>query len=136
MMLTMADLTELRERLAYYVGLRKAPPHTPQLGYPEKLEYIALMWGMAIMTVTGILLWIPDIVLRWLPKWVTDLATAVHFYEAVLATLAILVWHFYFVIFDPVVYPLDRAFLSGKSAPGRDVERRDPPTETQEKPGA
>jgi cytochrome b subunit of formate dehydrogenase len=130
------DWTEFRERVRFFLGLRSSPPHSPWLGYAEKLEYIALMWGMAIMTVTGILLWIPDIVLRWLPKWVTDLATAVHFYEAVLATLAILVWHFYFVIFDPVVYPLDRAFLSGKSAPGRDAERHDPVPSPKNKPGA
>jgi hypothetical protein len=40
-------------------------------------------------------------------------ATSVHFYEAVLATLAIVVWHFYPVIFDPDVYPLNTAFLTG-----------------------
>jgi hypothetical protein len=39
----------------------------------------------------------------------------VHWYEAVLATLAIVVWHFYSVIFDPEVYPLDTAFLTGTS---------------------
>jgi len=30
-----------------------------------------------------------------------------------LATLAIVVWHFYPVIFDPDVYPLNTAFLTG-----------------------
>jgi hypothetical protein len=50
----------------------------------------------------------------------------IHFYEAVLATLAILVWHFYAVFFDPVVYPMDPAWLSGRSAPGRALERRGP----------
>ena len=43
------------------------------------------------------------------------MATSVHFYEALLATLAILVWHFYSVIFDPDVYPLNTAFLTGVS---------------------
>jgi hypothetical protein len=42
-------------------------------------------------------------------------ATSVHLYEAVLATLAIVVWHFYSVIFDPDVYPLNTAFLTGRS---------------------
>ena len=37
-----------------------------------------------------------------------------HFYEAVLATLAIVVWHFYQVIFDPDVYPLNFAFIDGR----------------------
>lgn len=53
--------------------------------------------------------------LRWLPKIVLDVATSIHFYEAVLATLAIVVWHFYFVIFDPDVYPMDSAWLTGRS---------------------
>jgi hypothetical protein len=43
-----------------------------------------------------------------------DVATAVHFYEAVLATLAIVVWHFYHVILDPEVYPVNLAFYDGK----------------------
>jgi hypothetical protein len=51
--------------------------------------------------------------MRWLPKGALDLATSVHYYEAVLATLAIVVWHFYFAIFDPDVYPMDTAWLTG-----------------------
>jgi hypothetical protein len=38
----------------------------------------------------------------------------VHWYEALLATFSILLWHFYMVIFDPVVYPMDLAWLTGK----------------------
>ena len=34
-------------------------------------------------------------------------------YEAVLATLAILVWHLYFVIFNPDVYPMNLSWLTG-----------------------
>jgi len=33
----------------------------------------------------------------------------------VLATFSILLWHFYMVIFDPSVYPMDRAWLTGKT---------------------
>jgi len=117
------DWREFSERMGYYVGRRPSPPAAPWLGYPEKLEYLALMWGIGIMALTGFLLWFDDLLLRWLPKWVADVATAIHFYEAVLASLAILVWHLYFVIFDPVVYPMDQAWLTGRSAPGREQER-------------
>ena len=54
--------------------------------------------------------------MQFLPKWVLDLATAVHWYEAVLATAAILIWHFYSVIFDPEIYPMDFAWLTGHSS--------------------
>jgi hypothetical protein len=46
---------------------------------------------------------------------VSDAATAVHYYEALLATFSILLWHFYMVIFDPLVYPMDTAWLDGKA---------------------
>jgi len=49
-----------------------------------------------------------------LARWCLDAATAVHFYEAILATLAILVWHFYQVFFDPDVYPMNTAWKDGK----------------------
>jgi cytochrome b subunit of formate dehydrogenase len=120
-----SDWVELRERMAWALGRRPTPPRSAAVGYPEKVEYLALLWGIAIMSVTGFALWMNDLLLRWLPKWVADLATVVHWYEAVLAMLAILVWHFYFVIFDPVVYPMDKAWLSGRSHPAR-VREREP----------
>ena len=65
------------------------------------------------------------------PRWWIDVATTVHFYEAILATLAIIVWHFYQVILDPDTYPVNFAFLDGKMSvgalPGRTRARfRDP----------
>jgi len=54
--------------------------------------------------------WVGDLLARW---WV-DVATAIHFYEAILATLAIIVWHFYQVFIDPDVYPMNWAWWDGK----------------------
>jgi cytochrome b subunit of formate dehydrogenase len=120
-----ADVRELWERLMWFFGRRQEMPHSPAVGYPEKAEYLALMWGTAVMAVTGFLLWFENFTLRNFPKWVADLSTVIHFYEAILATLAILVWHFYFVIFDPLVYPMDTAWIDGREAPGRTLERAD-----------
>ena len=120
------DWRELRERFKYYLGLRKAPVHSPQVGYIEKAEYLAFWWGMGVMALTGFLLWFNDFTLKWLPSWVPAAATAVHFYEAILATLAILVWHFYWTVFDPAVYPMDMSWWSGKAPVSRELERRPP----------
>jgi hypothetical protein len=65
------------------------------------------------MAVTGIMLWAKVWVGNALARWWIDAATAVHFYEAILATLAILVWHFYQVVFDPDVYPMNWAWRDG-----------------------
>lgn len=117
------DWLELKERTLYYLGLRASPPHGVKLGYIEKAEYLAFIWGTVLMAVTGFLLWFESFTLEWFPSWMIDAATAVHFYEAILATLAIVVWHFYWVIFDPSVYPMDTTWLTGKPPLSRALER-------------
>jgi Ni,Fe-hydrogenase I cytochrome b subunit len=118
------DWRELRDRFKYYIGLRKEPVHSPAIGYIEKAEYLAFWWGMMVMAVTGFLLWFENFTLSWLPSWVPAAATAVHWYEAILATLAILIWHFYWTIFDPAVYPMDMSWWTGKAPVSRELERR------------
>ena len=84
-----------------------------RFNFKEKLEYLALIWGTFVMTVTGFILWYEVEWLRYFPKWSYDAARAIHFYEAILASLAILVWHFYSVLLDPDVYPMNWAWITG-----------------------
>jgi cytochrome b subunit of formate dehydrogenase len=123
MMPTLEDLHELKERFRYFFGLRPTPPAAGALGYPEKMEYLALIWGSLLMAATGFVLWFNNLTMRWLPAWASDVSTTIHFYEAILATASIVVWHFYFVIFDPVVYPMDTTWLTGQSPVARVKER-------------
>jgi cytochrome b subunit of formate dehydrogenase len=108
------DIRDLLDVFGYNLGLSQKQPSFAKFNYAEKMEYWAFLWGTAVMAVSGFLLWFNNFVLRHFPKWITDAATAVHWYEALLATFSILIWHFYFVIFDPVVYPMDTAWLDGK----------------------
>jgi cytochrome b subunit of formate dehydrogenase len=85
-----------------------------RFGYPEKLEYWAVVWGTVVMGVTGIAIWLKIDVTRWLPRWIVEVAITIHYYEAILACLAIIIWHFYHVMFDPDVYPMNWAWLDGK----------------------
>jgi cytochrome b subunit of formate dehydrogenase len=66
------------------------------------------------MTVTGILLWADETTMSTLTKLGFDISRVVHYYEAILATLAIIVWHFYAVIFNPDVYPMNLSWLTGR----------------------
>ncbi len=100
--------------MMYYLGLRKEKPKFGRFNYAEKAEYWALVWGTALMGLTGIMLWAKVWVGNTLARWWVDVATAIHFYEAILATLAIVVWHFYQVFFDPDVYPMIWAWWDGK----------------------
>jgi len=110
------DAREASAGFAYSIGLGTDPPERSAHSYVEKAEYWAVVWGAVVMASTGLLLWANNLALKLLPKSWLDVATSVHFYEALLATLAILVWHFYSIIFDPDVYPLNTAFLTGYSS--------------------
>ena len=65
------------------------------------------------MAATGFILWFDNTFIGLLTKLGWDVARTIHYYEAWLATLAIIVWHFYFVIFNPETYPLNLAFWKG-----------------------
>ena len=108
------DVRDLIGNFAYYLGLTKEKPKFARFGYAEKAEYWAVVWGTIIMGLTGLMIWFKLGVFGFLARWWIDVALAVHFYEAVLATLAIIVWHFYQVIFDPDVYPVNFAFIDGR----------------------
>jgi cytochrome b subunit of formate dehydrogenase len=116
------DLKDLIANLCYFVGLRKEPPRFGRFGYAEKMEYWAVVWGTVIMGGTGLMIWLKIDVTRFVPRWAVEVATTVHFYEAILACLAIVVWHFYHVIFDPAVYPMNLAWWDGKVSPEWDSE--------------
>lgn len=108
------DISDLMGNVSYYLGLRKQKPKIARFGYAEKAEYWAVIWGTLIMGLTGLMIWFKIGIFGFLARWWIDIALAIHFYEAVLATLAIIVWHFYHVIFDPDVYPVNLAFVDGR----------------------
>jgi len=108
------DLRDATAQLLFNLGLRSAKPPPRRWNYAEKAEYWALVWGSVVMIITGLMLVFTEAVLRVWPKVVNDVAQVVHFYEAVLATLAILVWHMYWAVFDPAEYPMNPAWLIGK----------------------
>jgi formate dehydrogenase gamma subunit len=108
------DIKDVTESALYLTGLSKSKPKIGRFGYAEKMEYWAVIWGTIIMGVTGLVIWFKMDVTRFLPRWAVDVAVTIHYYEAILACLAIVVWHFYHVIFDPDVYPLNWACWSGK----------------------
>jgi len=108
------DLADVWQAVRYLTGHSSEKPKIGRFGYAEKLEYWAVVWGIIIMGVTGLMIWFKIDVTRFLPRWAVDVALTIHYYEAILACLAIVVWHFYHVIFDPDVYPLNWACWNGK----------------------
>lgn len=108
------DVTDARDNILYYLRLKKERPKFEAYDYTEKAEYWALIWGTIVMGATGFVLWFPTIVGDWAPVWLIKVSELIHFYEAILATLAILVWHWFFVIFHPHEYPMSLTWIDGK----------------------
>ena len=125
------DAKDLAASASYLTGLSPDKPKIGRFGYAEKMEYWAVIWGTIIMGVTGLMIWFKIDVTRFLPRWAVDVALTIHYYEAILACLAIVVWHFYHVIFDPDVYPLNWACWKGKVS--RHWHEEEHPLETIEK---
>jgi hypothetical protein len=114
--LRLDDLRAAFANVAFHLGLRRQEPEFDEFDYAEKVEYWALIWGTMVMAATGVVLWFPEAVSRHAPSWIIELSTVVHFYEAVLASLAILIWHGFFVILHPLRYPLDFTMIAGRIA--------------------
>jgi cytochrome b subunit of formate dehydrogenase len=110
---TPQDLRDVFAVLRYNLGWSTAKPKFGRFSYIEKSEYWALVWGNIVMGATGMILWFDNTFMNLLTKLGWDIARTVHYYEAWLATLAILVWHIYFVVFNPDIYPINLAFWKG-----------------------
>jgi formate dehydrogenase gamma subunit len=108
------DAADVWEAVRYLCGGSKERPKIGRFGYAEKMEYWAVVWGTIIMGATGLAIWFKIDVTQYLPRWVVAVANTIHYYEAVLACLAIIVWHFYHVMFDPDVYPINTACVDGR----------------------
>ncbi len=108
------DIKDAWKAFTFNVGLGKSRPQVGRYGFEEKAEYWALVWGVIVMAGTGIILWFDTFFMNVLTKLGWDISRTVHYYEACLATLAIVVWHFYFVMINPDVYPMSTAWLTGK----------------------
>jgi cytochrome b subunit of formate dehydrogenase len=99
------DLRDAVHNVRYFLGKVKEKPKFGRFSYIEKFDYWAVYWGCIIMIGSGAFLWGESIALKYVPKFVLDIAHEMHSDEALLATLAIVIWHFYNVHFNPERFP-------------------------------
>ena len=91
------DVVDALQAVRYNLGWAGARPRMDRFTWEEKLEYWSLIWGTIVMIATGFMLWNPIATARLLPGQWIPAAQVVHGGEALLAILAVLVWHFYAV---------------------------------------
>ena len=105
------DFKHLFHDIGYYLGVRERKAHYGRYSYAEKVEYLAVVWGTVIMAITGFMMWNPISTARLLPGEAIPTAKVAHGFEAVLAVLAIILWHFYHVH----IKHLNKSIFSGKT---------------------
>ncbi len=108
------DFKDFIQNIKYFLGLTDERPKFGRYSYTEKFDYWAVYWGMVIMVFSGTILWFHNFFLGIFPKYVIDIAKEAHSDEAMLATLAIVIWHWYNAHFNPEVFPFNPTIFTGK----------------------
>ncbi len=104
------DAKDFFHTLMYYLGRKPSGPKFGRFSFIEKFDYWAVYWGMVVMIGSGLILWFKEM----FNKGLFDIAREAHSDEGLLATLAIIVWHFYNVHFNPEVFPMSWVWWNGK----------------------
>lgn len=103
------DIKDFFQNMFYYLRISSKKPEFDRFNYKEKMEYWTAWIGNIIITLTGFVLWIEHL----FPKFFFDVSILVHTMEAILASCAIMVWHFYEVHLKPGKFPMSTIFLDG-----------------------
>ncbi|MCE5273317.1 cytochrome b/b6 domain-containing protein [bacterium] len=108
------DIRQAFAMLSFNLGRSGEPPRFDRFNFIEKFEYYAAAWGSAIMLATGACLWFPVQATLVFPRPVLDIIRVIHGFEAILAFLAVIIWHMYNVHLNPEVFPMSRVWMNGR----------------------
>ncbi len=107
------DVRDFFGNLRYFLYLGERPKGD-RWTYFEKFDYLAVFWGVAMIGLSGLFLWMPDVVTRFLPGWTLNAAQVIHSDEALLATGFIFFFHFFHTHLRPESFPMDLVVFLGK----------------------
>jgi len=107
------DLRDAIHNIGYFLGARKERPAFPRFSYLEKFDYWAVYWGVVVMAGGGLVLWFETRAMSFMPKEWVDISKEMHSDEAMLATLAIVIWHMFNAHFNPDKFPMNKVFWHG-----------------------
>ncbi len=107
------DLKDIKDMFKYYLFMTDRHPRHERFYWREKLDYLAVFWGINMLGITGIILWNKGFFLQFFPGWGMSAVTIAHSFEALLATADIIVWHMYNAHVNYDKFPASPLFLTG-----------------------
>jgi formate dehydrogenase subunit gamma len=113
MFINKEDISDLIHNIRYYLGMEKSPAVCGRYNYRQKFEYWGVLLSGVLMMFTGLILWFPALITRFLPGEVIPAAKVLHTNQAFLMFLIIALWHIYNSIFSPEVFPMDTSMFTG-----------------------
>jgi cytochrome b subunit of formate dehydrogenase/nitrate/TMAO reductase-like tetraheme cytochrome c subunit len=106
------DVVDLKNMVKWFLYIGKRP-RFDRFTYWEKFDYFAVFWGVPVIGLSGLMLWIPSVVTRILPGWMLNVAMLIHGDEALLAIGFIFTFHFFHTHLRPEAFPLDPVMFTG-----------------------
>ncbi|MBI5293921.1 MAG: cytochrome b/b6 domain-containing protein [Chloroflexi bacterium] len=94
---TMQDLRDAWHMLQYLLFLRKDKPRFGRYNFEQKVTYWVVFFSVAIMGISGLIIWFPVQMTQVLPGGVVPAAKLAHSTESVALAIFIVIWHIYHV---------------------------------------
>jgi len=91
------DLRDAWQMIKYLLFLTDKKPKFGKFNFEQKFTYWFIFIIVGIMILTGIIIWLPELITRFLPGSVIPAAKLAHSTEAIVAAIFIVIWHFYHV---------------------------------------
>lgn len=134
LMFNKQDIKDLGAMIRWFFGKGQKPAFG-RWTYWEKFDYFAVFWGVAVIGLSGLVMWFPEFSTRYLPGWIINVAQIIHSDEALLAAGFIFTIHFFNTHLRPESFPLDQVIFTGIAPLDHYREERAKEVEELEKSG-
>ena len=115
LMFNKQDVLDFINTVKWFIGLGPRPKYG-RWTYWEKFDYMAVFWGVAVIGLSGLILWFPEVFTVIFPGWVINVAQIIHSDEALLAVGFIFTIHFFNTHLRPEAFPMDTVIFTGHVA--------------------